>query len=126
MNNLIKAAVVSLSVLASVSGAQAQTIGGILGSPVIAVGNLLGGVAAIHHQQLAPTVNGLVPNVGPVTDGVTNAIGAIGSGVAQTGGSVQNSGLVVGSNPATGAPLVSVGATSTTTQGSLVALLNGQ
>jgi hypothetical protein len=122
MNNFLKVVTASIVIMLPVS-VQAQSVGNLLGGPVVAAGNIVSGVAAIHHQALAPTVSGVVPTVAPVADGVTNALGAVGSGVAATGQSVQQNGVVVGAG---GAPLVSVGSSNPATQGTVAAVANGQ
>lgn len=106
------------------AGANAQTAGNLLGAPVVTAGGLVS-TAAAGHARIAPIVNRLSPTVEPVTDGVTNALAAAGAGVTSTGQSIQSNGLQVGST-SSGQPLVSVGKTQASTQGSVAALLNGR
>lgn len=124
MNFIVKCAAVSCVVLTPFA-AQAQSVGNLLGSPVVAAGNIVTGVGALHHQALAPTVVGVAPNVGSVADGVTTALVNAGNGVAGTGQSVQSSGVIVGGATTGGAPLVSVGVSNPAQQGSVASLLNG-
>ena len=124
MNFIVKCAAVSFVVLTPFA-AQAQSVGNLLGSPVVAAGNIVTGAAGLHHQALAPTVTGVTPSIAGTADGVTNALGAVGSGLTATGQGVQSNGVVVGGATTGGAPLVSVGSSNPATQGSVAALLNG-
>lgn len=125
MKKLTNYAALSIAILIPAT-AHAQSAGNLLGSPVVAAGNIVSGVAGLHHQALAPTVNGVVPTVGAATDGVTNALGAVGSGVTVTGQAIQQNGVVVGGPTTGGAPLVSVGSSNPATQGTVAAVANGQ
>lgn len=124
MNMFVKTAMASIIVILPI-GAQAQSIGNLLGSPIVAAGNIVSGVSGLHHQVLAPTVTGVTPTVAPVADGVTHALGNVGAGVSGLGQGVQTNGVAVGGSTTGGAPLVSVGSSNPATQGSVAALLNG-
>ncbi|MFZ2995878.1 hypothetical protein [Sphingobium sp.] len=123
MNSIIKYFVSSMVILAPAT-ASAQSVGGLLGKPVVAAGNLIGNVSGVHHQVLAPTVTGVVPTVAPLADGVTHAIGNVGNGVTATGQSIDANGVAVGVPGS--APLVTVGAKQPGTHGSVAAIANGQ
>jgi hypothetical protein len=125
MNFIVKCAVASFVALTPLA-AQAQTAGSLLGSPVVAAGNIVQGAAGLHHQALAPTVTGVAPNIGAgLADGVTNGLANVGNGLTGTGHNIQANGVTVGGATTGGAPLVSVGASNPAQQGSVAALLNG-
>jgi len=125
MNSFVKVVVASAVVLMPVC-AQAQSGGNLLGSPVVAAGNIVSGVAGIHHQALGPSASGIVPTITPTADGVTNALGSVGTGLTNTGKRIQTDGVVVGGSGTGGAPLVSVRSSNPATQGTVAAVANGQ
>ncbi len=124
MNSFSRITITVFAGLGIGAAAQAQTASNLLGTPLVASGNLING-AASAHAGIAPTVNQVSPSAEGVTDGVTNAIAAAGAGVSGSGSQVQANGLLVGRR-SNGQPLVSAGANNPANQGTLVAAANGR